>query len=60
MASINTAINMNRARVNTEGVNEQELPDELNAFFTMFERHALSADLLELRKSLCCLKAPKH
>ena len=33
MASINPAINMNRAKVNTEGVNEQELPDELNAFF---------------------------
>ena len=47
MASINIAIDMNRSRVSTKGVNEQELPDLLNAFFTRFERHDFSADLLE-------------
>ena len=33
MASINAAVDGNRLKISIEGVNEQELSDQLNAFF---------------------------
>ena len=33
LSSINAAVDVNRSRVSIEGVNDQELPDQLNDFF---------------------------
>ena len=33
MASINAAVDGNRLKISIEGVNEQELSDQFNAFF---------------------------
>ena len=36
LSSINAAVDVNRSRVSIEGVNEKELPDQLNFFFFFF------------------------
>ena len=53
LSSINAAVDVNRSRVSIEGVNEKELPDQLNffsflffLFFLRFQRHDFSTDLL--------------
>ena len=36
LSSINAAADVNRSKVSIEGVNDQELPDQLNFFFFFF------------------------
>ena len=48
MAFINTAIARKGYGLNQ--ISMEELPHQLNAFFARFERHAFSADLLELKR----------
>ena len=60
MASVNTAVDMNRSRASIEGVNEQELPDQLNTLFfsTRFESHYFSAEQMQLKESLLPKRSP--
>ena len=52
MASVNSAAGAKKQKVCVEGVSMQDLPDQLNTFFTRFEKYNFSADLNALKTSL--------
>ena len=52
MASINSSTDTSKKSVCVDGVSVQDLPDQLNTFFTRFEKYDFSPDLNELKTSL--------